>query len=132
MILWLMVKIMITINISPSNVSLVSLAYSCNREVRQTTMGWKNLWSRISNIIFHQNICYSLISWSPWDQFIILTLDMALFVDLCLFLVCCDHKIVMHWYENKNRNNLVIKLCKSLEILGNLQKSTNNFMSNHG
>ena len=47
-------------------------------------------------------------------------------------LVCCDHKIVLHWYENQNKNNLVIMLRKSWEILGNLQKSTNNFMSNSG
>ena len=33
--------------------------------------------------------------------------------------VCCDHKIVLHWYENQNKNNLVIMLCKSWEILGN-------------
>ena len=47
-------------------------------------------------------------------------------------LVCCDHKIVLHWYENQNKNNLVIMLRKSSLILGNRQKSTNNFMSNSG
>ena len=45
---------------------------------------------------------------------------------------CCDHKIVLHWCENQNKNNFVIMLCKSWRILGNLQKSTNNFMSNSG
>ena len=37
-------------------------------------------------------------------------------------LVCCNHKIVLHWYGNQNKINLV--------IMGNRQKSTNNFMSN--
>ena len=32
-------------------------------------------------------------------------------------LVCCDLKIVLHWYENQNKNNFVIMCCKSLEIL---------------
>ena len=32
-------------------------------------------------------------------------------------LVCCDHKIVVHWYQNKN--NLVIMLRKSWEIVRN-------------
>ena len=39
-------------------------------------------------------------------------------------LVCCDHKIVLHWYENQNKNNLVIMLRKSWEILGNPGKSS--------
>ena len=34
-------------------------------------------------------------------------------------LVCCGHKIVLHWYENQNKNNLVIMLRKSWEIFRN-------------
>ena len=28
-------------------------------------------------------------------------------------LVCCDLKIVLHWYENENKNNFAIMCCKS-------------------
>ena len=34
-------------------------------------------------------------------------------------LVCCDHKIVLYWYENQNKNNSVIILRKSWEIVRN-------------
>ena len=34
-------------------------------------------------------------------------------------LVCCNHKIVLHWYENQNKNNLVIMLSKSWVIIRN-------------
>ena len=47
--------------------------------------------------------------------------DMALFVDFWFLtiLVCCDHKIILHWYENQNKNNLVIMFHKSWEIIRN-------------
>ena len=82
---------------------------------------------------------YSLISMRMiyyFDTWAILWHGIACwFMVLPLFfpvLVCCDHKIVLHWYENQNKNNIVIMLRKSWEILGNIQKSTNNFMSNSG
>ena len=34
-------------------------------------------------------------------------------------LVCCDHKIVLHWHENQYKNNLLITLRKSWEISRN-------------
>ena len=34
-------------------------------------------------------------------------------------LVCWDHKIVLHCYENQNKNNFVIMLRKSWEIVRN-------------
>ena len=67
------------------------------------------------SIIWHDIVCWFMV-----------------FPPFLPVLVCCDHKIVLHWYKNQNKNNLVIMLRKSLEIVGNLQKSTKNFMSNSG
>ena len=48
-----------------------------------------------------------------------LTWHCLLISGFLLVLDCCDHKIVLHWYENKNKNNLVIMLCKSWETVRN-------------
>ena len=95
------------------------------------------------NITIHFDILfycyYSLISmrqiyyfdtWAIiWHSIVCWFMVFSLFLPV---LVCCDYKIVLHWYENQNKNNLVIMLRKSWKILWNHQKSTNNFMSNSG
>ena len=35
-------------------------------------------------------------------------------------LACCDHNIVLHWYENQNKNNLVIRFAHSHTASENL------------
>ena len=57
--------------------------------------------------------CLLICDFSPVSQFLFVVI---------IKLFCTDMKI-------KNKNNLVIMLRKSWEILRNLQKSTNNFMS---
>ena len=48
-----------------------------------------------------------------------LTKNRLLISGLFPVLVSCDHKIVLHWYENQNKNNLVIILYKSWETVRN-------------
>ena len=86
-----------------------------------------------------QLMLYSLISMRPifyFDTWAIIWYGIAswfmVFPPFSPVLVCCDHQIVLHRYENQNKNNLVIILGKSWDILGNLQKSTNNYKSNSG
>ena len=74
--------------------------------------------------LFQRNICwilYSLISMRPiyyFDTWAIIWYGIVcwfmVFPPFLTVLVCCDHKIVLHWYENQNKNNLVIMLHKSL------------------
>ena len=61
-------------------------------------------------IIWHELVCWFMVI-SPFLP----------------VLVCCNHKIVLHWYENKN--NFALKCCK---FLASLRKYRNNVMSNDG
>jgi hypothetical protein len=71
--------------------------------------------------------CYSLISMRPTYYFdtwaIIWHGIVCWFLVFFPVLVCCNHKIVLHWYENQNKNNLVIMLRKSWEIVRNQLKA---------
>ena len=71
---------------------------------------------------------YSLISMRPiyyFDTWAIIWHGIVcwfvVFSPFLPVLVCCDHKIVLHWYENQNKNNFVLKCCK---FLANLCKSS--------
>ena len=91
-------------------------------------------WLGLSSSFFLIFIMYSLISMRPiyyFDTWAIIWHGIVcwfmVFTPFFPVLVFYDHEIVLHWYENQNKNNLVIMLHKSWKILGNLQKSTNNF-----
>ena len=90
--------------------------------------------------IFHEiEFVYSLISMRPiyyFDTWAIIWHDIAcwfmFFPRFCQFLFVVIIKIFCTYMKIKNKNNLVITLRKTWEILWNLQKSSNNFMSNSG
>ena len=66
-------------------------------------------------IIFH-NFSSVILQYNWMNmRHIYIILRQHMTTDLCFLpvLMCCDLKIVLHWYENQNKNNFVITCCKS-------------------
>ena len=97
-------------------------------------VSWNHLYSSIP--ICFQYIflpfSYNLISMKPnyyFDAWAIIWHGIACwFLGFFPVLVCCDHKIVLYWYENQN--NLVIMLSKSWETVRNQQMISYQLVAN--
>ena len=90
---------------------------------------WKSLWSNSNCIMQHIKIVErfsKLIQVNLHETNLLyrylshhLTWHCLIISGFSPVLVCCDHKIVLHWYENQNKKHLVIMLRKSWEIIRN-------------
>ena len=103
-------------------VSFVTSTKMCQLLALQHTISFLKLYLHHSTQpILSPVDLYSLISMRPiyyFDTWAIIWHGIVcwfmVFPPFFPVLVCCDHKIVLHWYENQNKNNLVIMLRRSL------------------
>ena len=100
-----------------AEIVIFSLPRECNTiwyAKKGSFLVWNIIWTP------KKILCYSLISMRPiyyFDTWAIIWHGIVcwfmVFSPFLPVLVCCDHKIVLHWYENQKKNNLVIMLRKS-------------------